>query len=232
MMSQKEELREFPPKLAATSTPRPHLTAQTSSSVPSSPYQRPRKISFGDHSPSSDKATKNASPDSEPEKRLRSASKVPTYAGCKFETGMAFSRRRIPYSIGGDQLERAKAPPKKYLNPSEEEKLSGDMRELYDRILPTRESESNRTKFIDKLERILNQQWPGNEIKVHVFGSSGNMLCTSDSDGEYFDRKNRGYGSLIDFSRYLHNHTYEVSRASLLTSQHTCRAYDFELYGH
>lgn len=73
--------------------------------------------------------------------------------------------------------------PKKFLNPAEEGKLSGDMRELYDRILPTRESEENRTDFVRKLERILNQQWPGNEIKVHVFGSSGNMLCTNDSDG-------------------------------------------------
>ena len=97
---------------------------------------------------------------------------------------MAFSRRRIPYSIGGDQLERAKTMPKKFLNPREEGKLSGDMRELYDRILPTRESDEKRARFVQKLDRILNQQWPGNDIKVHVFGSSGNKLCTNDSDGE------------------------------------------------
>lgn len=97
---------------------------------------------------------------------------------------MAFSRRRIPYSIGGDQLERPKAMPKKYLNPPEEGKLSGDMRELFDRILPSKESDQRRANFVQKLERILNQQWVGSEIKVHVFGSSGNMLCTSDSDGK------------------------------------------------
>ena len=97
---------------------------------------------------------------------------------------MAYSRRRIPYSIGGDLLERAKTPPKKFLNPIEEEKLSGDMRELYDRILPSAESDKRRSDFVKKLDRILNEQWPGNDIKVHVFGSSGNMLCTSDSDGE------------------------------------------------
>ena len=74
--------------------------------------------------------------------------------------------------------------PKKFLNPREEGKLSGDMRELYDRILPTRESDEKRARFVQKLDRILNQQWPGNEIKVHVFGSSGNKLCTNDSDGE------------------------------------------------
>jgi len=97
---------------------------------------------------------------------------------------MAFSRRRIPYSIGGDQLERPKVMPKKYLNHTEEGKLSGDMRELYDRLLPSDGSDRRRAEFVQKLERILNQQWTGNEIKVHVFGSSGNMLCTSDSDGE------------------------------------------------
>lgn len=58
------------------------------------------------------------------------------------------------------------------------------MRELYDRILPSAESEERRAKFKQKLERILNEQWPGNDIKVHVFGSSGNMLCSSDSDGQ------------------------------------------------
>ena len=73
--------------------------------------------------------------------------------------------------------------PKKYLNPVEENRLSGDMRELYDRILPSSESENRRATFVRKLENILNAQWPGSSIKVHVFGSSGNMLCTSDSDG-------------------------------------------------
>ena len=78
--------------------------------------------------------------------------------------------------------------PKKYLDPKEEGKLSGDMRELYDRILPSRESEERRAMFVQKLDRLLNKQWPGNKIEVHVFGSSGNMLCTSDSDGLWLDR--------------------------------------------
>ena len=97
---------------------------------------------------------------------------------------MAFSRRRIPYAIGGDQLERPKTMAKKFLSPVEEGKLSGDMRELYDRILPTTESDERRARFVRKLDHILNEKWPGNDIKVHVFGSSGNMLCTNDSDGE------------------------------------------------
>lgn len=97
---------------------------------------------------------------------------------------MAFSRRRIPYALGGDRLDRERSEVKKRLDPNEEEKLSGDMRELYDRILPSAESEERRARFVEKLERILNGQWPGNSIKVHVFGSSGNLLCTTDSDGQ------------------------------------------------
>lgn len=180
-MPMKEDLSDF--RLA--SMPRPHLTAHHSSSLPSTPSQHARKLSFGARSPSPTKLAKENSPESaksEEDNGVRSQNKVPSIAGCRYETGMAFSRRRIPYSIGGDQLERAKTMPKKFLSPAEEGKLSGDMRELYDRILPTRESDERRARFVQKLERILNQQWPGNDIKVHVFGSSGNMLCTNDSD--------------------------------------------------
>lgn len=75
--------------------------------------------------------------------------------------------------------------PKRYIESHEERKLSGDMRELYDRLLPSLESDMQRSRFVQKLECILNEQWPGNVIKVHVFGSSGNLLCTSDSDGRF-----------------------------------------------
>lgn len=71
---------------------------------------------------------------------------------------------------------------KKMLDPREDEKLSGDMRELYDRLLPSDESEERRAKLVKKLDRILNDEWPGNDIRVNVFGSSGNLLASSDSD--------------------------------------------------
>lgn len=164
-----------------------HLVNHHSSSLPTTPDLRARKISFGARSPSPVKQRSDGSPKSahsDSQNALRSRSKAPSVAGCKYETGMAFSRRRIPYSIGGDQLERPKTMPKKYLNPGEEEKLTGDMRALYDRILPSKESDQRRAMFVQKLERMLNAQWTNSDIKVHVFGSSGNMLCTSDSDGE------------------------------------------------
>ena len=181
-MPKHEDLSGF--GLASTQPPQP--ANHHSSSLPTTPDLRARKLSFGARSPSPEKQRPNGSPKSahsDPQNAVRSRSKAPSFAGCKYETGMAFSRRRIPYSIGGDQLERPKTMPKKYLNPTEEEKLSGDMRELYDRLLPSNESDRRRADFVLKLERMLNQQWSDSNIKVHVFGSSGNMLCTSNSDG-------------------------------------------------
>jgi len=164
---------------------RPALTSHQSNSVPSTPYQHTRTLSFSSRSPSPSRRAPNHSPrsaHSESNSTLPPLRILPT-AGCQFETGMAYSRRRMPYSIGGDNLEKAKVTPKKYLNPKEEQKLSGDMRELYDRLLPSKESEERRARFVRKLEDLLNTRWHGSDIKVHVFGSSGNMLCTSDSDG-------------------------------------------------
>lgn len=172
------------------SIPRPTLTSHHSNSLPSTPFQPSRKLSLSSRSLTPDRTDDRRSPRStrsESESGLRPGGRGPPLYGCPYETGMAFSRRRIPYSIGGDLLERPRTPPKKYLNPAEEDKLSGDMRELYDRILPSKSSEERRAKFTQKLEHMLNQEWPGNEIKVHVFGSSGNMLCSSDSDGQLPD---------------------------------------------
>ncbi|KAL9130296.1 MAG: hypothetical protein Q9217_001471 [Psora testacea] len=183
-MPTKEEMSDFAQHL--TTIPHPQLTKRHSISVPSSPFQHSRRLSFRARSPSPDKYVRNGSPKSthsQMDNSSRARAKAPSFTGCRYETGMAFSRRRMPYSIGGDQLERSRTMPKKFLNPKEEGKLSGDMRELYDRILPSKESDLRRADFVQKLERILNERWPGHEIKVHMFGSSGNMLCTNDSDG-------------------------------------------------
>ncbi|MCJ1307978.1 hypothetical protein MMC25_001628 [Agyrium rufum] len=165
---------------------RPIPVSHHSSSLPSTPYQHARKLSDDAQIPPRAVAAEEVSPSrsahSESDSTLRQVRRGTYLSGCKYETGLAFSRRRIPYSLGGDKLERATSMPKKYLDPEEEDKLSGDMRELYDRLLPTSESEQRRERFIKKVERLLNKQWPGNEIQVHVFGSSGNMLYTNDSD--------------------------------------------------
>ncbi|KAI9852578.1 MAG: hypothetical protein M1838_000232 [Thelocarpon superellum] len=152
-----------------------------SSSVPSTPKQHARQLSLKSRSPSPEGFNHSPrSTHSESNSHLPPLRRPPV--GCRFETGMAFSKRRIPYSIGTDRLRKAEVPPKRVLAPAEEEKLSADMRNLYHDLLPSTESEGRRTQFVHKLERILNEQWPGSDIKVHVFGSSGNLLCTSESD--------------------------------------------------
>ena len=175
--------------LQAAETPaRPNLTTHQSNSLPSTPYIHPRELPDAYRTPSpihkNVEATSPRTARSESDGTLRPPGKTPFLSGCKYEKGMAHSRRRIPYSLGSDKLDSSPTKVRKHLDPAEDGKLGGDMRELYDRLLPSKESEERRTRFVKKLEKLLNERWPGNDIRVHVFGSSGNMLCTSDSDGK------------------------------------------------
>lgn len=177
------------PWAISTDTPpsfpmRPSLTNHQSNSLPSTPYQRPRDLPFSkSRSPSPRRGSSPHSTHSEINHVLPPLRKQ-QYGGCQYETGMAHFRRRIPYSLGSDLLPPEPGPLKERLEPEDEEKLTGDMRELYNRLLPSEESDHRRAQFVRKLENLLNSKWPGNDIKVHVFGSSGNKLCSSDSDGK------------------------------------------------
>lgn len=172
--------------MQASEATRPSMTAQQSSSLPSTPYIHARELLGPYRTPSPiNRAAETTSPRtarSESDSTLRPTGRPPL-AGCKYETGMAHYKRRIAYAIGGDKLESSPTKVKKHLDPPEEEKLSGDMRELYDRLIPSSESEERRSKFVEKLEKLLRERWPRSVIEVHVFGSSGNLLCTNDSDG-------------------------------------------------
>ncbi|KAI0118372.1 hypothetical protein GGR51DRAFT_214416 [Nemania sp. FL0031] len=170
------------PKSSASSS---HLPPH-SSSVPSTPHQHARKFSFESREPSP-----NANPSHSPRSVYSETNSVlpslrplpPRGGGCKYETGLKFSRRRIPYSIGTDPLERLdlKSVQSK-LSEDDERKLSTDMRELYDRLQPTEAVETKRKRLVQKLEKLLNDTWPGHDIRVYLFGSSGNLLCSDDSD--------------------------------------------------
>lgn len=161
---------------------RPPLVSQQSSSLPSTPYQRARNLSFHSRSPSP--ARGNTSPRSTHSEstHLTPSARKPL-GGCKYETAMAYFRRRIPYSLGADILPEEKEGLKEKLEPEEEKRLTTDIMDLYDRLLPSAESDDRRRQLVSKLEKLFNEQWPGHEIKAHVFGSSGNKLCSSNSDG-------------------------------------------------
>ncbi|KAI7906035.1 uncharacterized protein BX663DRAFT_449044 [Cokeromyces recurvatus] len=68
------------------------------------------------------------------------------------------------------------------LNIQQEDNLSIDIIKLYQELLPTKESHDRRVKFVDLMERLLNNEWPDHDIKANVFGSSVNDLGTSTSD--------------------------------------------------
>ncbi|KAI6781934.1 uncharacterized protein J7T54_005144 [Emericellopsis cladophorae] len=94
-------------------------------------------------------------------------------------------RRRFPYDDGGKYSVEPipLGSVKGRLTEEEERSLAKDMRELYEnRLLPSERVEKNRQKLLRKLEKIFNDEWPGHDIKAHLFGSSGNLLCSDDSD--------------------------------------------------
>ncbi|PQE30195.1 hypothetical protein CJF32_00003638 [Rutstroemia sp. NJR-2017a WRK4] len=160
--------------------------SQQSNSVPSTPHQHARQFSFESREPSPNANSGHSPRSAYSESNITLPSKRPPPAprrGCQYETAMAYSRRRMAYSLGTDRLEKLKdSDIQSKLSEEGERKLSTDMRELYDRLLPTPESEEKRRKLVAKLENLFNKEWPGHDIKVHVFGSSGNLLCTDESD--------------------------------------------------
>ena len=190
--------KEVPSKMSSNKTPEPsrtlprrpapssHPSQSHSSSVPSTPHQHARQFSFEDRDPSPT-ATNNHSPRSaySETSTLPSLRPLPPkLGGCKYETSQINSRRRIPYSIGSDRLEKLDLKTvKSKLSEEDEQKLATDLKEVFDRLLPTEAVEQNRRKLVSKLEKIFNDEWPGHDIKVQLFGSSGNLLCSDDSDG-------------------------------------------------
>ncbi|KAI9665121.1 MAG: hypothetical protein M1831_002131 [Alyxoria varia] len=105
----------------------------------------------------------------------------PTHASCKYQSTQT-SRRRIPYTIGSDLLEPEVPEPPSSLSPDHLKTLNHDLEKLYHSLLPSEESQERRKLVVEKLQRILREEWPQKGIKVFVFGSSGNLLCTNESD--------------------------------------------------
>ncbi|KAH7037198.1 uncharacterized protein B0I36DRAFT_236612 [Microdochium trichocladiopsis] len=176
----------LPPRPFKPSTS-PAAVVPHSSSVPSTPRQRARNFSFEsrEQSPSANHNHSPRSVYSETNGTVPSLRPLPPPRAppCKYETGLKFSRRRIPYNIGDAPLDKVDLKTvKAKLTDPEQEKLTKDMNELYDRLQPTASIEQNRHQLVRKLEKLFNDAWPGHDIRVHLFGSSGNLLCSDDSD--------------------------------------------------
>lgn len=154
-------------------------TSVQSNSLPSTPNHNPSNaLSRSPSPPCALDSPRSAA--SEP------VTKVPftksQYGGCRYETALINARRRMPYSLGIEKLGKEK-PLQEKLSPEQEKKLTKDMLDMFEVLKPNEESSERRRKFLEKLERLLNDEWPGHDIQVHAFGSTENHLCMSDSDG-------------------------------------------------
>ena len=116
-----------------------------------------------------------------------------------------------------------------FRSPQEDKKLTGDMRAMYDRLQPTGENTQRRDRFVKKLQTILETEFPGNEFKVHVFGSSGNMLYTSESDGKTDPPAPphllTGCALTDDDSRHLHTDTHDQTGGDAWACRGSGKAY-------
>ncbi|KAK5941726.1 hypothetical protein PMZ80_005677 [Knufia obscura] len=170
------------PTMAEAQSSRLSPASAKARSLPSTPSQRPHSPNGRRASPVTATATREASPQS---LRRGAGRTPPTYRRgmiCKYETGMKQARRRVPYTLGPEKLEPDPEGAAKRLNSNEELRITADMQALYGRLLPTNESETKRQKLVEKLEKLLKERWPGQQINVSVFGSTGNRLGTNDSD--------------------------------------------------
>ena len=164
--------------------PRPRLAPQQSNSVPSTPRQHPRDFAFNVRTPSPAGQEGRDTPQSAVSEFIRAlpSDRKATSDNCRFKSTQT-SRRRVPYTIGTEPLEQESDSLNATLSPAEEQKLGRAIRSLYERLLPSADSEAKRAQVVNKLQTILSTAFPELSVQVAVFGSSGNLLFTSRSDG-------------------------------------------------
>lgn len=172
-------------KAPSSGSSRPQLLSHQSNSVPSTPQQHAQDKSFNKRSPSPGKRRSSTSPSS-----TKSDSKLKTQLRrgtanleCRYMTTQT-SRRRIPYSIGDQLLER-RDPPRQWQLPEAKARLGASIDRLYTSLLPSDSNQDARAQVLDKIRRIIRTGFPERDFDVHIFGSSGNMLFTDKSDGGY-----------------------------------------------
>ncbi|KAB8349704.1 hypothetical protein FH972_023719 [Carpinus fangiana] len=162
------------------SHPRPGIMSYPSNSAPSTPQQLPRDSMRNLRTPSPNSRRRKTSPRSVSSESSRVLPSMRTVSdGCRFQSTQT-SRRRMPYNIGSEPLEAEK--PFWTMSSDRREQITLQCETLYQKLLPSADSQRRRDALVAKLQRILEEEMPESRIKIDVFGSSGNLLCTSDSD--------------------------------------------------
>lgn len=171
------------PKSSTNKHTRPALVSHQSNSLPSTPRPPSRDPRYRSRTPSPAARTGNRSPRSVSSGSHRHLPSLrPTNPACRYQSTQT-SRRRIPYTIGAEPLEPEKQEPLNDFNALDKEKLIKSIDDLYNELLPSKENVERRKNVVEKLRKILHEEWRDRDIDVSVFGSSGNLLCTSKSDG-------------------------------------------------
>ncbi|KAI5791848.1 hypothetical protein EDC01DRAFT_616114 [Geopyxis carbonaria] len=155
-----------------------HSTQSTS--LPSTPNHLPR-INGASRSPSPPTCLLDSPRSAASEPVTATPYQKPLNSGCRYETALVNARRRMPYSLGFEKLNR-ESPKLDKLTRADEEKLTQEMNDEFELLKPSAKSDARRRKFLEKLGRILNEEWPGYSTSVHAFGSTENHLCMEDSD--------------------------------------------------
>ncbi|KAG4305937.1 hypothetical protein PORY_000847 [Pneumocystis oryctolagi] len=141
------------------------------------------------------------------------SSKAPliSYLQCPYETALANSRRRIPYSVGLNKpIDVFEWQIKSSLSTKNEDIICGDILQLYEALLPSSENNNRWTKFLKKLSTILEKEWPGKKIEVQAFGSTVNQLCTSESDVDVcITTTEKGLSNTCKLAKVLADHGME-----------------------
>ncbi|KAJ3132379.1 hypothetical protein HK100_005362 [Physocladia obscura] len=118
--------------------------------------------------------------------------------------------------------------------PSENErKLTDEINLLGKRLLPTEYDITRRQEFVQKIQNLVDQEWPDKEIKVHAFGSTVNGLGSLTSDVDLclttpWKDPQRGISNMFNLATFFRKHgmtkIYTVSKAKVPI----CKFYDPE----
>ncbi|KAJ3324871.1 hypothetical protein HDU93_002706, partial [Gonapodya sp. JEL0774] len=100
------------------------------------------------------------------------------------------------------------------LDKEAESRLTEEIEKVFSSLLPTRDSIRRRISFRDKLQRLVDEEWPERGGAVELFGSSTNGLGTHSSDVDvcllmdlpHGGGKQEGIGFMNDMAEILRRH--------------------------
>ncbi|KAJ3188157.1 hypothetical protein HDU85_005307 [Gaertneriomyces sp. JEL0708] len=118
-----------------------------------------------------------------------------------------------------------------------DKQINLEMEELSKSLRPPPEMDEHRSRFVEKLQRILDIEWPDRHVTAHMFGSSKNGLGTIYSDVDVcltmpkLDSNKKGE-AVIELSHALSRHGMDRIQTISAARVPICKFFDpeFELH--